>query len=316
LPQKPIEMTNDINITMRYFLIGIGICLIWSCGTDTTQGTTTTNPPNNIAKAALEAVRDSMQMETATFEQVQSIVLKYEEQLAATQKKAFNNPKSKQQVIQNLMKSRRTELRDILKPKEVMTFNRLYKKNKTDERKQIRDEKKLSEEDRKKLAEEVKQYRIKSVLPIVVKNRKALEAAMPSEGKARIADLREKMTDFNERFKAQKASCTNMDKTDKKAVRTCRRELQNMKKQYDPIKKEVELFSLSLQNNQATKSIMDDMEKQRQIWRTDLKKMLDIYTKETTPVDKIPLGKYFRLAQSMPFLMLDPDKIDDSAFEE
>jgi len=301
---------------IRYILLVlIGIMLMWSCGSEATQESTTAARSEAISEAALEAVRDSMGMDDAIFEQVEEVMLKYEKQLKEAQKKTYNNDKTKQQILQNLMKSRRTELSDILKARELMTFNKLYKYFTIDERKRIRNETKLSEEDRKALTADIRQYRSQSVFPIIAKNRKALEAAMGPSDKAHVNTLREKITDFNTRLKNQQETCTKTDKTDKKALRDCRRELQKIKKQFDPIQKEVETFTASLKSSQATKPIMDDMEKQREIWLSDIKKMLDSYTEEPTPADKIPLGKYLRLVQPMPFLMLDPDNINEEALQ-
>lgn len=275
-------------------------------------------PPknNNLAEAALQSVQDSMQLDPADFERVQSIVLKYEDEIQSTQKQKFNNPKSKQQVMQNLMKSRRAELGDVLKLKEVNAFNKLYKQSLAKERKNRNKEKQMSEADRKALSGKLKEYRQTSVLPIIVKHRKALEAAMSPTDKTQTAGLRQKIKDFNQQTKAKQADCKAIDEANKKALMACRRELRDMQKQYTSMQKEVKTFNDLLLTKAETKSIMTDMENQRTVWRADLKKILTPYMKKELEEDKIPLGKYLRLVQPTTFLLLDPTKLNSESGEQ
>ncbi len=297
----------------KLFCLSFLFLSINSCTTpDTEKKTISDIPPqnNNLAEAALQSVQDSMQLDPADFERVQRIVLKYEDEIQSTQRQKFNNPKSKQQVMQNLMKSRRAELGDVLKLKEVNTFNKLYKKSLADERKNRKKDKHISEEDRKALSKQLKEYRKTSVLPIVIKHRKALEAAMNQTDKTQIAGLRKQVTDFNQQLKAKQADCKAIDQANRKALMACRRELRNMQKQYTSIEKEVKTFHELLLTKTETKSIMTDMKNQRTVWRADLKKILTPYMKKEIKEDKIPLGKYLKLAPPIPFLLLDPTKVD------
>lgn len=301
-----------MNFIFKLFYIFFLFLFINACTTPDTEKKTVNDLPadshDNIAEIALQTVQDSMQLDEAAFERVQHIVLKYEDEIRSTQQQKFNNPKSKQQVMQNLMKSRRAELSDVLKLKEVNTFNKLYKKSLADERKNRKQDKQISEADRKALSKELKEYRIASVLPIVLKHRKALEAAMSPTDKTQIAGFRKQVNDFNQQLKAKQADCKAINQTDKKALMTCRRELRKIQKQSSSIEKEVKTLHELLHTKTDTKSIMTDMKNQRAVWRADLKKILTPYMKKELVEDKIPLGKYLRLVQPMPFLLLDPSK--------
>jgi len=305
-----------LKLKQIHLLISILYILsILSCKNDAPIQTSTDTPQSNEAliRAALQTVQDSLQLDEAAFERASNITIKYENETKEIQKQKFNNPKSKKQVMQNLMKSRRTELGDVLKPKEVMTFNKLYKQNLAKERKRTREKKQLSEEDRKALGEKIQAYRKQSVQPVITEQRKALEAAMSQTDKTQIAGLREKMKTFNQSMKDKKAACAALTPTEKKAKMACRRELRTLQKTYEPIKKEVEELITLLEEKPGTQTIMTTMDTQRNTWRADLKKMLDKYSEEKVEADKIPLGKYFRMAPTATFLMLDPANINEPA---
>jgi len=301
-----------------YLLISLlYILFILSCKNDASVQTNTDTPQNNeaIITAALQTVQDSMQLEESVFERITGIMIKYENETKKVQKQQFNNPKSKQQVMQNLLKSRRTELSDVLKPKQVITFNKLYKQNLTNERKSAKEERQLSEEDRKALGQEIQAYRKASVAPVIIEQRKALEAAMSSADKTQIAGLREKMKTFNQSLQDKKTACAAIDKTNRQAAMSCRRELRALQKNYDPIKKEIEELLNLLGEKPGTQTIMSTMETQRKVWRADLKKILEKYSENDVKADKIPLHKYFRTAPASTFIMLNPANVNDSASE-
>lgn len=282
---------------------------IYACTNDAPKPPTSSVQENDITKAALQIVQDRMQLDQVVFERVSEIIHKYENETKATKKQQFNNPKSKKQVMQNLLKSRRAELADVLKPREITTFNKLYKESVADARKQARKEKQLSEEDRKALGEKIQAYRLESVMPVLKKQRIALEAAMSPTDKTQIAGLREKITAFNQSVKDKKTACDAIDQAEKKAKMTCRRELTTLQKSNEPIKKEIEGLIKLLEEKPGTQTIMTEMDAQRDKWRADLKKILDMYSEKKVDVEKVPLGKYFRLVQPTPFLMLDTEKI-------
>lgn len=297
---------------MTYLVKILNVCFVFlfiiSC---------TENPPQEIVKNtikrndviinALEAVRDSMQLDDASFERIQNIVLKYEEETKRVQKEVFNNPKSKQQLVQNLMKSRRTELGDVLKAKETITFNRLYKQSLANERQRKKEEKRLSREEQQQLSVALKKYRTESVFPIVLEQRKALEVAMSATDKTQIAELRTKMKGFNERFTAKQNECKTKDK---KILRTCRRELKDLRKEYELIEKEFKKLNDLLLTKSETKPLMQQMDKQRKEWRAGLKKIMSLHIDKEIVEDNIPMGKYLRLVQPTPFLMFDPNKVE------
>jgi len=302
---------------MSYFfkifcLFVLYVC-ISACTSDAPKSLASNPQKDDFTSTALQTVQDSMQLDQATFERVSNIVHKYETETKAIQKRQFNDPKSKKQVMQNLLKSRRTELGDALKPKEMMTFNRLYKESLANERKQAREAKQLSEEDRRALAQKLQEYRMESVAPILTEQRKALEAAMSSADKAQLAGLREKMASFNKSVKNKKAACAAIGKAERKAKTECRRELRALQKTYDPIKKEMDELITLLEEKPGTQTVMTTMDTQRNIWRAGLKKILDTYSEKEIDVDKVPLGKYFRMAPSTTFLMLNPENITDEA---
>lgn len=294
----------------RIFYIFILYMCICACTGDTPKPPTSSVQENDFTKAALQSVQDSMQLDQVVFERVSEIMHKYENETKATKQQQFNNPKSKKQVMQNLLKSRRTELGDVLKPRQVITFNKLYKEGLANERKRAQAQKQLSEEDRKALGEKIQAYRLESVMPVLKEQRIALEAAMSPTDKTQIAGIREKVAAFNQSVKDKKAACAAIDQTEKKAKMTCRRELKAIqKKGNEPIKKEIEELIKLLEEKPGTQAIMTEMDAQRDKWRADLKKMLDMYSEKKVDAEKVPLGKYFRLVQPTPFLMLDPAKV-------
>lgn len=302
---------NHLLFSILYIL-----CLA-SCKNDMPTQTTGDTSQNNEAtiRAALQTVQDSLQLDETAFERVNDIMIRYENETKEIQTQKFNNPKTKQQVMQNLLKSRRTELSDVLKPREMMAFNKLYKQSLADERKRKREEKQLSEEDRKALGEQIREYR-KSVAPGLIEQRRTLEASMTSADKAQIAGLREKTKSFNQSIKDKKTACAAIDQKDRKAKTACRRELRALQKTQEPIKKEFdELISL-LEEKPGTQAIMNTMNTQRDIWRADLKKILDSYSENEIDVDKIPLNKYLRLASPMAFLLANPKNLNESEIEK
>ena len=301
---------------MKFKNIYILLSLLWliACNTsDSDQSTSNTSQQDELIAAAIRSVQDSMGFDDTTFERLSGIMAKYEAQTKDIQQQKFNNPKSKQQVMQNLMKSRRTELGDVLKPKEMMTFNKLYKSSLTNERKAARQENQLSEEDRKAMSQEIQAYRKASVAPIIIEQRKALEAAMSPTDKTQIEGLRQKMQSFNTSIKDKKATCEAFEQKDRKTKMDCRRELRSLQKTQEPIKKEIEGLISLLEEKPGTQTVMSTMNTQREQWRTDLKKILEKYADREIEADKIPLSKYFRTAPPTVFLMLDPSNINQSA---
>jgi|GEM_PF-915538 len=307
---KKITSSFGVDYFLPLPLLVLCVC-ISACTGDTQKTPVSKLPENDFVEAALQAVQDSMQLESFAFERVSDIVKKYETQIRAVQKQQFNDPKSKKQVMQNLLKSRRTELNDVLKRKEMMAFNKLYKKSLGDERKRARKEKQLSEEDRKALGEQIQAYRLESVMPVLKKQREALEAAMSPTDKTHIAGLREKIITFNKSVLDKKAACATLNKKNRKAKANCQRELQSLQKTYEPIRKEMKEIIKLLEERSSTQIIMITMENQRKQWRTDLKKMLDTYFEEKIEVGKVPLAKYFRLAPTAQFLMLNPENVNE-----
>jgi len=292
------------------------ICII-SCKTDTPTQTNNTPAQNNEAMivAALQTVQDSMQLSEDALERISDIMIRYENETKEVQQQQFNNPKSKQQVMQNLLKSRRTELGDVLKSREMMSFNKLYKQSLANERKRAREEKQLSEEDRKALSEKLNKYRKESVIPVVVEQRKALEATMNPANKKQISELREKIKTFNQSYKDKKDACAAIDQKDRRAKMACRRQLRNLHKNYEPIKKESGQLIKLLEESPDTQTIMADMEARRDIWRTNLKNMLETYSENEIEVDKVPLGKYFPAVPAHAFLLFNTENIDESILE-
>lgn len=318
---KALSLKPNLKLkTMRYFieifcLSTFCIC-VYACTSDAPKMLSNDKvQENNFTEAALQTVQDSMQLDEAAFERISDIIIRYEAETKKVQKQQFNNPKSKQQVMQNLLKSRRAELGDVLKPKQMMTFNKMYKESLANERKRAKEERQLAPEEREALAKQLRDYRTKSVAPQIIEQRKALEAAMSSTDKAQIAGLREKMKTFNLSMKDKKNACAAIDQANKKAKMTCRRELRALQKTYDPIKKEMEELITLLKEKPGTQAVMTTMDTQRDTWRADLKKMLDKYSDKEIDVDKIPLGKYFRIAPTTTFLMLNPENINESEIE-
>ncbi len=305
--------SNQIYLLISVLYIGFLI----SCKNDTPVQSTAKPDQNNeaIIIAALQTVQDSLQLDEADAQRMKDIIIKYEAQTREIQQQQFNNPKSKKQVMQNLLKSRRTELSDILKPKEMLVFNKLYKQSLANERKRAAEEKQLSPEDRKAFSKQLQEYRMKSVLPKILEHRKALEAAMTSADKTQISGLREKIGTFNISIKDKKTACAAIEKSNKKAKMECRRELRALQKTYDPIKKETEKLVALLEEKSGTKTVMSAIENQRDIWRADLKQILESYSENEVPLDKVPLAKYFRMASTTNFLIINPENIDESAFE-
>ncbi len=305
---------HSIMLKLNQIYLPISILYILStlsCQNNVNTNTTESTPQNyEMIVAALQNVQDSLQLNEADFERVNDIIIKYENESREVKKQKFNNPKSKQQVMQNLLKSRRAELSDVLKPKQMMTFNKLYKESLANERRNAQQEKQLSKEDHKALSQEIQTYRKESVMPVIAEQRRALEAAMSLTDKTQITSLREKTQAFNKALSDKKATCAAIKQTNKPAKVACRRELRNLQKNQEPIAKEFEQLITLLEEKPGTQTIMSAMDTKRDVWRADLKKILDTYTEQKLEADKIPLRKYFRLAPTSAFLLLDPANIN------